>query len=99
MISFEDFIAKLSKFAKQFINKNNVKETKVKIIWSLSFNNENNVIKVSENEKILRKFKKAKNFDELNAVVKEENNYKNTKYESNEKKFKIRVKKWKISLF
>ena len=51
------------------------------------------MIKVNENEKILRKFKKAENFDELNAIVKKENDYENTKYESNEKKFKMRTKK------
>ena len=44
------------------------------------------MIKINEDEKTLRKFKKAKNFDELNAVVKEENDYENTKYENDEKK-------------
>ena len=58
----------------------------MKIIWLSSSDDEDDVVKVSEDEKILRKFKKAKNFDELNAVVKEENNYENTKYESDEKK-------------
>ena len=53
------------------------------------------MIKVNENEKILRKFKKAKNFDELNVVVKEENNYKSTKYESNEKKVQDKRKEMK----
>ena len=44
------------------------------------------MIKVDEDKKTLRKFKKAKNFNELNAAVKEKDDYKNTKYESDEKK-------------
>ena len=42
------------------------------------------MIKVNEDEKIFFKFKKAKNFDKLNVVVKKKDDYKNTKYESNE---------------
>ena len=37
-------------------------------------------------KKILRRFKKAKNFNKLNAVIKKENNYKSTKYENDKKK-------------
>ena len=48
-----------------------------------------------ENKKVLRKFKKAKNFDKLNAAVKEESNYKNTKYESNEKKVQDKDRRMK----
>ena len=44
------------------------------------------MIEVDEDEKTLRKFKKAEDFDELNAAVKEENDYKNTKYENDEKR-------------
>ena len=44
------------------------------------------MIKVNEDEKILRRFKKAENFNELNVVMKKKNDYKNMKYESNEKK-------------
>ena len=82
----KDFIAKLKKFAKQFVSKNNVKEIKIKTTWSSFFDDEDDVIKVNENEKILRKFKKAKDFDELNVIMKEKNDYENTKYESDEKK-------------
>ena len=55
------------------------------MIWLSFSDDEDNVIKVNENEKILRRFKKAKDFDKLNIVVKERNDYKNTKYKSNEK--------------
>ena len=44
------------------------------------------MIQINKNEKVFRKFKKAKNFDELNVVVKKENNYKSIEYKSNEKK-------------
>ena len=44
------------------------------------------MIKINENEKTLRRFKKAKSFNELNVVVKKENDYKSTKYENDEKK-------------
>ena len=54
--------------------------------WSSFFNDEDDVIKVDEDEKTLRRFKKTKNFDELNVIVKEENDYESTKYESDEKK-------------
>ena len=63
--------------------------------WSLSSDDEDDVVKVDEDEKTLHKFKKAKNFNELNAVVKEENDYKNTKYESDEKKVQDESKEMK----
>ena len=44
------------------------------------------MVEVGEDEKTLRRFKKAEDFDELNAAVKEGDDYENTKYESDEKK-------------
>ena len=44
------------------------------------------MIKVDEDKKILRKFKKAENFDELNVIVKRENEYESMKYENDKKK-------------
>ena len=41
-------------------------------------------MKISENEKTLRKFKKEDDFDDLNAAVKENDDYENTEYETNE---------------
>ena len=55
------------------------------MIWSSFSDDEDDVIKINKDENFFRKFKKAKNFNELNAAVKEENDYKNTKYESDEK--------------
>ena len=43
-------------------------------------------MKINENEKILRKFKKKNNFDNLNIAIKENNDYKNIKYKTNENK-------------
>ena len=53
------------------------------------------MIKVNEDEKTLRKFKKTKNFNKLNAIVKEKNDYENTKYESDEKKAQDESKEMK----
>ena len=53
------------------------------------------MIKVDEDEKIFRRFKKAENFDELNIIVKEKNDYKNTKYENNEKRIQDKGKRMK----
>ena len=95
LTSLRNLIAKLKKFAEQFVNKNNVKETKMKMIWLSSFDDEDDVVKVDEDEKILRKFKKTKNFNELSAAVKEKNDYENTKYESDEKKAQDENKRMK----
>ena len=67
----------------------------MKMIWTSSSDNKNDVIEVNEDEKNFRKFKNIKNFDELNAAVKEENNYKNTKYENDEKRAQDKSKKMK----
>ena len=49
-------------------------------------------MKIDENEKILRKFKKKDNFDDLNAAIKKDDDYKNIKYETNEKKIQKKDK-------
>ena len=43
-------------------------------------------MKINENEKILRKFKKKNDFDDLNAAIKKNDDYENIKYETNKKK-------------
>ena len=58
----------------------------MKMTWSLFSDDEDDVVKVSEDEKTLHKFKKAENLNELNVVVKKENDYENMKYENDEKK-------------
>ena len=42
-------------------------------------------MKIDEDEKIFRKFRKKNDFDDLNAAVKEDDDYKNIEYEMNEK--------------
>ena len=42
-------------------------------------------MKISENEKTFCKFKKKNDFNDLNAAIKENDNYKNIEYETNEK--------------
>ena len=42
-------------------------------------------MKISENEKILRKFKKKDDFDDLSVAIKKDDDYKNIEYETNEK--------------
>ena len=49
-------------------------------------------MKINENEKIFRKFKKKNDFDDLNAAIKKNDDYKNIKYETNEKKIQKKNK-------
>ena len=49
-------------------------------------------MKINENEKIFRKFKKKNNFDDLNAAIKKSDDYKNIKYKTNEKKIQKKNK-------
>ena len=49
-------------------------------------------MKINENEKILRKFKKKNNFDDLNAAIKKSDDYENIEYEMNEKKIQKKNK-------
>ena len=42
-------------------------------------------MKINENEKIFRKFKKKNDFDDLNIAIKENDDYENIEYKTNEK--------------
>ena len=70
---------KLKKFVEKLASANNAKDIKVKIIWNF-FDNKKDFVKIAKNEKNLYKFKKKENFNDLNIVVKENNNYDNMKY-------------------
>ena len=58
------------------------------------FNNKD-LMKVNENEKVHYKSKKVKNFNQLNIVVKKEDDCENTKYKDNEKKSQNKNEKMK----
>ena len=78
---------KLKKFVEKFAIAKNAKNAKIKIIWdNSSDNNDDDFVKINENEKIFRKFKKKNDFDDLNAAIKESDNYESIKYKMNEKK-------------
>ena len=49
-------------------------------------------MKINKNEKILRKFKKKDDFDDLNAAIKENDDYENIEYETNKKKIQKKGK-------
>ena len=49
-------------------------------------------MKINKNEKILCKFKKENDFDDLNAAIKKNDDYKNIEYETNEKKIQKKGK-------
>ena len=49
-------------------------------------------MKINENEKILRKFKKKIDFNDLNAAIKKSDDYKSIKYKMNEKKIQKKDK-------
>ena len=42
-------------------------------------------MKVAEDERIVHRFKKEKNFDDLDAAVKEGDDYSSTEYDTDEK--------------
>ena len=57
----------------------------MKMTWDDFFDDDDdNFVKINENEKTLRKFKKKDDFDDLNAVIKKNDDYKNIEYETNE---------------
>ena len=49
-------------------------------------------MKINENEKTLHKFKKKNDFDDLNAAIKESDDYENIEYKTNEKKIQKKDK-------
>ena len=78
---------KLKKFVEEFATTENAKNAKMKMTWNDFFDDDDDdFVKISENEKILRKFKKKNDFDDLNAAIKENDDYENIEYETNEKK-------------
>ena len=78
---------KLKKFVEKFASAENAKNAKMKMIWDDSFDDDDDdFMKINENEKIFRKFKKKNDFDDLNVAIKESDDYKNIEYETNEKK-------------
>ena len=58
----------------------------MKMIWNdFSDDDDDDFVKINENEKILRKFKKKNDFDDLSAAIKKSDDYENIEYETNEK--------------
>ena len=49
-------------------------------------------MKINENEKILYKFKKKDDFDDLNAAIKKSDDYESIEYETDEKKIQKKNK-------
>ena len=49
-------------------------------------------MKIDENEKIFRKFKKKNDFNDLNAAIKESDDYESIEYKTNEKKIQKKDK-------
>ena len=87
LTSFQNSIKKLKKFINEFASAENAKNAKIKMIWNNFFDDDDDdFMKINENEKILYKFKKKNNFDDLNAAIKKNNDYKNIEYKMNEKK-------------
>ena len=84
LAGFKDLFEELKRFAEQFAIKDNVKDAEVEMAWSSFSKDEDDLIEVSEDEKTLRRFKKAEDFDELGALVEEGDDYWSTEYESDE---------------
>ena len=77
---------KLKKFVEKFATTENAKNAKVKMTWNDSFDDDDDdFVKISENEKIFCKFKKKNDFDDLSAAIEKGDDYENIKYEMNEK--------------
>ena len=77
---------KLKKFAEEFATAENAKNAKMKMTWNDSFDDDDDdFVKINEDEKILRKFKKKDDFDDLNAAIEESDDYESIEYETNEK--------------
>ena len=76
----------LKKFAEEFATTKNAKNAKMKMTWNDSFNDDDDdFVKINEDEKIFYKFKKKDDFDDLSAAIKESDDYKNIEYKTNEK--------------
>ena len=83
----------LKKFVEEFASAENAKNAKMKMTWNDSFDDDDDdFVKINENEKTLRKFKKKDDFDDLNAAVKESDDYESIEYETDEKKIQKKNK-------
>ena len=86
LTNFQDSMKKLKKFVEEFATTKNAKNAKMKMIWNdFSDDDDDDFVKINENEKILRKFKKKNDFDDLSAAIKKSDDYENIEYETNEK--------------
>ena len=65
----------------------------MKMTWNDFFDDDDDdFVKIGENEKILRKFRKEDDFDDLNATIKKDDDYESIEYEMNEKKIQKKGK-------
>ena len=56
------------------------------MIWNdSSDDDDDDFVKINENEKTFHKFKKKNDFDDLNAAIEKNDDYKSIEYETNEK--------------
>ena len=93
LTSFQNSMKELKKFAEKFASAKNAKNAKIKMTWNnFSDDDDDDFMKINENEKILRKFKKKNDFDDLNAAIKENDDYENIEYKMNEKKIQKKDK-------
>ena len=84
---------KLKKFIQEFATAENAKNAKIKMTWNnFSDDDDDDFVKISENEKIFRKFKKKNDFDNLNVAIKKSDDYENIEYEMNKKKIQKKDK-------
>ena len=87
LTNFQDSMKKLKKFVEEFASAKNAKNAKMKMIWNDFFDDDDDdFVKINENEKTFCKFRKKNDFDDLNAAIKEGDDYENIEYETNEKK-------------
>ena len=84
---------KLKKFVEEFATTKNAKNAKMKMIWNdFSDDDDDDFVKINENEKIFHKFKKKNDFDDLNAAIKKSDDYKSIEYKTNEEKIQKKDK-------
>ena len=83
----------LKKFAEKFASAENAKNAKMKMTWNdFSDDDDDDFVKINEDEKTLYKFKKKNNFDDLSVAIKESDDYESIKYKTNEKKIQKKNK-------
>ena len=93
LTSFQNSMKKLKKFVEKFAIAENAKNTKMKMIWNDSFDDDNDdFMKINENEKTFRKFKKKNDFDDLNVIIKKSDDYENIEYKIKKEKIQKKSK-------